>query len=248
MIKYIYCLVRDVVAEPDAFPPGLDGAKVYHISSRAISALISDIHSHQLVGNLQNALVHQEVVDAALRHSKSVIPCRFGTWFPDDKKILMVLKKHYARLDAQLTKLEGKMEVSVQTIFNQQGAGADPTTTPQKPKEKESEKPLTIGTSYLLKKKEQFDAIKELEEEADRFSEELSQAMSPFWSDVKAQKRSTDEKLLLSVCYLVEQQKLSSFKHAYQNFKKRKPNLKLLYTGPWAPYTFADIDLHADKE
>ena len=247
-MKYIYCLVRYSGAEPETLPPGLGGAKVCLISFGAVGALMSDIDSCQLDGNLQNVLAHQEVVDAALRLSKSLIPCRFGTWFPDDSKILTVLEENYADLDAQLTKLDGKMEVGVQAIFGRQDAHTVPATPPQTPKEEEPEKPLTVGATYLLKKKRQLDAIKELEEEADRFSQKLDQAMSPLWSDVKVEKRSTDKGLLLSVCYLVDQQRIPSFKHAYQDFRNRTPNLRMLYTGPWAPYTFADIDLHDGKE
>ena len=52
---------------------------------------------------------------------------------------------------------------------------------------------------------------------------------------MEVEKRSTDNGLLLSVCYLADQRELSSFKHAYQDFKNRTPNLRMLYTGPWAP-------------
>ncbi len=243
-MKYVYCLARDVAAGPDAFPSGLNDAEVYHISFEEISALVSDVDSigtrHAAPpASEQNALAHQAVVDAALRLSRSVIPCRFGTLFPDDENILTLLRKHYTRLDDYLVKLEGKIEVSVKTIFKRRGdlksipTAAHPETWEQG----------DAGVSYLLKKKEKYDAIKELEKEADQLSQELNQAMSPFWSDVNTQKRSTDEKLMLSVCYLVDQQKLLSFKSAYQRFRRENPGLKLLYTGPWAPYTFADIDL-----
>jgi len=249
-MKYVYCLARNVPSVPDTFPPGLGGAEIHCISFRGISALISDVDTKRLAGNEQNALAHQEVVDAALRFHKSVIPCRFGTLLSDDENILMLLKEHYARLDAHLARLEGKIEVSVQTIFNRKGSrGSVPVPAPPETSEsEESEKLLTPGISYLLKKKEQSDAIKKLEEKAERLSQELNQAMSPFWSEVKVQKATQDKKLLLSLCYLVDQQNLSSFKLAYHKFKRENPGLRLLYTGPWAPYTFADIDLHTDKE
>ncbi|MFQ5842995.1 MAG: GvpL/GvpF family gas vesicle protein, partial [Thermodesulfobacteriota bacterium] len=248
-MKYVYCLVRNAPPVPDVFPLGLGGAEVHDVSFGGISALISDIDielcvrnkSGQLAGNVQNALVHQEVVDAALRLSKSVIPCRFGTWFSDDRKVLMLLKEHYARLDALLTKLEGRIEVSVQTIFNRKDTATPPGTRGQgdagtrRQGDTETRRQGDKGISYLLRKKEQFDAVKELKEEADRFSRELNQAMSPFWSDVKVQKITQEETLLLSLYYLVDEQELPSFRLAYQKFKGENPSLKLLYTGPWAP-------------
>lgn len=245
-MKYVYCLAKDVNSN-DAFPPGLGGTKVHHVSFEGISALISDVDSDQLAGDVQNAMAHQEVVNAALKFSKSVIPCRFRTLFLDDEKILALLKKHYALLDAQLARLEGKIEVSVQVIFNQRESTRSVSTAiPETPKAEGQKESLMDGINYLLKKKERFDAIKELSEKADRFSREMNQAMSPLWSEVKVQKRSTDKTLLLSLCYLVDQQNLSSFKQVYQKFKRENPSLKLLYTGPWPPYSFVDLNLRKD--
>jgi len=250
-MKYVYCLARDVAVGPDAFPSGLNDAEVYHISFEEISTLVSDVDSigtrHAApLANERNVLAHQEVVDAALQIYKSVIPCRFGTLFPNDENILALLGKHYTHLDDYLVKLEGKIEVSVQTIFKRR-TDLESIPTAAHPGTRERDRGIAeqgeTGASYLLRKKEKLDAVKELAEEADRFSRELDQAMSPFWSDVKTQKRSTDDSLVLSVCYLVDRQKLSSFKDAYQRFRRENPGLKLLYTGPWAPYTFADIDL-----
>ena len=266
-MKYVYCLARHEPSPPDAFPPGLGGAKVHHISFSGISALISHVdsvevrHAVPVPDTVQNVLAHQEVVDAALRLYRSVIPCRFGTLFPDNKNILMFLKEHYTRLDAHLTKLEGKIEVSVQVILNRRGSVPVPALTaaplatreqgdaetrgqsPQRPSAASPCLKRRAGISYLLKKKEKLHASKELDEQAERLSLDLNRAMSPLWSDVKIQKRSTERKLLLSICYLVDQQKLPAFKLAYQKFKRENPTLRLLYTGPWPPYTFADIDL-----
>jgi len=243
-MKYVYCLTRGWGAghEPpilDPSPLGLSGARVHHVSFGGISALISDVHPDQIADNVQNAQVHQQVVDAALRFSRSIVPCRFGSWFSDDSSILILMEEHYERLDALLTKVEGKMEVGIQALFHRAAAL-------ETPKVEESGESLPEGASYLFRKKEQSDAIKELSEEADQSSRRLSQAMSAFWSDVKMQKRLTKKGLLLSLCYLVEQQKLSHFKDAYQRFKRQNPDLKLLYTGPWPPYSFADIDLRKD--
>lgn len=237
-MKYVYCLTRDDPSTPKVFPSGLGGAGIYSVSSGGISALISDLGSWQLTGSEENAVIHQAVVNAALRLSRSIIPCRFGTLFPDDKKILTFLREHYARLDAQLTKLEGKAEVGIQSILNWK------TTI----KAEIPDKLMMAGVDYLLRKKEQFDAIEELEADADELARKLNQATFPFWSDVKARKRVTGERLLLSLCYLVDGHKLASFRQAYQRFKGENPDLKLLYTGPWPPYSFTDIDLRKDKE
>jgi hypothetical protein len=234
-VKYVYCLARPGKSqrkESHALPPGLDGTKIHNVSFRGISVLISDMDPNRIADSIQNATAHQKVVDAALRLTKSVIPCRFGTLFADNGSILRFIEENYAPLDAKLSELEGKIEVSVQAIFHTQ-VNPDPISSRQG----------DTGRSYLLRKKEQSDAVRELEEEADRLSRDINQALSPLWSDVKAHKRSARESLLLNICYLLAQQNLPALKLAYQEFRDRNPELKLLYTGPWAPYSFAEIDL-----
>ena len=50
---------------------------------------------------------HEEIVRCA-SELHTVIQCRSGTWFSDERKVLTVLEEDYARLDAQLTKLMGE--------------------------------------------------------------------------------------------------------------------------------------------
>jgi len=246
-VKYIYCLTRDAGQSAfDAYRLGLGGSEVHPISFKGISALINEVDSNQIISSFQNALIHQAIVYEALEHSRSTIPCRFGTLFPDDKNILMFLREHYARLDDRLTRLEGKMEVGVQAIFNGKTIAAGLEARGQGDTETRGQG--DTGISYLLEKKKQFDAVRELDEEADSFIQELNEAMSPLWFEVKAEKRRTEQAFLLSVCYLVGQKNLSSFKIAYQRFKRDKPNLRLLYTGPWPPYGFADMDFRPNKD
>jgi len=259
-VKYIYCLAKVAKSKEqraksielrtlcplpyalcamfDAFPLGLGGVEVYGISFGEIGAMISDVDSDQPVCSVQSVLAHQKVVDAALRLSKSVIPCRFGTLFPDDENILTFLKEHYELLDAQLTRLEGKVEVGVQVILNRRAGVGTRGQWDEETRGQEGP-----GISYLLRRKEQFDGVKELDEEMERFSRELNWAMSPLWSDVKMEKTTQGKKLLLSLYYLVDKHKLPCFKLAYRKFKRENPSLRLMYTGPWAPYNFADIDL-----
>jgi len=254
-MKYVYCLATYGPCIERSLPPGLNGAAGRHILFKGIGVMISDLDSDRLGVNTMNVLAHQEVVKAALCISKSVIPCRFGTLFPEDDSVLWLLKEHYEAIIDQLAKLEGKMEVSIQAIFSRKIAPAGV---------EERMKLMKAGAIYLLKRKEQFDIIKSLKEEAERFSQKLDQVVSPFWSDVKVQKqlvgdnplnpfaqafsKLVEKKLLLNVCYLVDQRDIPSFKFAYERFKGENSSLKLLYTGPWPPYSFADVDLSMDSQ
>ena len=219
-MKYIYCLVSNL--QPfHTLPLGLGGMRVYEVSFRYISALVSDLNSYRLKGNMEEALAHQRVVARALLLSQSVVPCRFGMLFETEEKVLSLLKGHYPTLRRHLTKLMGKVEVGIKAIFHARAVPGEG---------------LMDGERYLLMKRG-------LMEEADQLLRELNKATSPFWMEVKAERRYKDKGIFLNLCYLVERGKLPSFEDSYRRFLRRRPDLTLVYTGPWPPYSFADIDL-----
>lgn len=236
-MKYVYGLTRDIESIED-LPAGLGGMKVYPVFFGGIAAWVSDLGAASLPGNAQNALVHQSVVEEAFRRSTSLIPCRFGALFADEEEVRSLLKRHRARLEGELSRLEGRLEVSIRAIFN--GSDLPGSMGHSQPRAPEG---LTEAARYLLGKKQRFDAVKELSGKAEQFNQELNEATAPFWAEVRVQKRPIDPGLLLSLYYLVDGEKLSAFKCAYQQFKGKWPSLKLLYTGPWPPYSFADFNL-----
>lgn len=72
---------------------------------------------------------------------------------------------------------------------------------------------------------------------------ELDEATAPWWAEARGEERHTGDALLLSLAYLVEREKLSSFEGAIREYEARRPGLKLLCTGPWPPYSFADVEV-----
>ncbi|MBI4530713.1 MAG: GvpL/GvpF family gas vesicle protein [Candidatus Latescibacteria bacterium] len=236
-MKCIYCLAGDLKSTGD-FPPGLGGMKVYQVSSGEISALISDVNLDHVVNNAQNATVHHEVVQATLELSASVIPCRFGTLVHNEEEILSLLRVRSAWLDACLTRIRGKVEVGVAAIV-------DGMTSPvlRRWETEGKGQSMTTGERYLLEKRQRYEVTKILRGQAECLSRKLNEATTPLWAEIKVEQRFIGYKLLLNLCYLIDRGKLSSFHYTYQQFKKRWPGVKLLYTGPWPPYSFTEFSL-----
>jgi hypothetical protein len=232
-VKYIYCLASPV-ASSAALPRGLGGKQVQPISFRSISALVSDMAAAQLVGNASHALEHQAVVQAAVQLSSAVMPCRFGTLLADEAQLLALLRQHYAACEAELARLRDKLEVGVQAIFSGSQVAPGPALGAMG---------LTAGTQYLLAKRRQSEASRAWRDNAEDFAQTLNVATTPLWTEVKAQKRPLQQGLLLSLCYLVQRDQVSAFRHIYEQVRLRSPQLKLLYTGPWPPYSFTALDL-----
>lgn len=232
-MKYVYCLTSPITASA-ALPRGLGGRQVYPLSFRSISALVSDMAPAHLVGNASNALVHQAVVQAAVQLASAVMPCRFGTLLADEAQLLALLQQHYAACEAELARLRDKLEVGVQAIFSASPVETEPALGVEG---------LPEGIRYLLAKRRQREASQTWRDQAEGLAHALNTATTPWWTEVQAQQRRLDQGLLLSLCYLVQRDHVSAFRHTYEQFRSRSSQLKLLYTGPWPPYSFTTIDL-----
>jgi hypothetical protein len=250
-MHYVYCFVKGV-EKASVFPRGLGGRKVRVVSSAGIGAVVSEGNPDTVVGNVENVLVHQEVVGRALELCRSVIPCRFGVWVTDEAGVIALLRKNASPLETHLTKLAGKVEVGIKAILN--GRQDEPVLVGAHGRAPLHEG-LTAGERYLLEKRERYHGAESLSGQARRLSQELNKATSPFWTAVQTESKQVRQGVKLSLFYLIERDKLGSFKNAYgqfceqfckqfcERFYQEAPHCKLLYTGPWPPYSFAEVIL-----
>lgn len=236
-MNYLYCLTS-TGGSRQSFPPGINGAKVYLVSFGSLTALVSDVGPESLAGTAEEAAAHGEIVNRAWQAGGGVIPFRFGTVFAKNSDVLSLLKKHRISFEACLNRLAGKIEVGIKAIFGNGSMVAAPLNITRC-----SRRGLSQGERYLLKKRERYRAGRQQLEKAEQFSRALKEGTASLWEEIKIEKQRSDKGLVVTFCYLLDRGELSCFKVAYQRLRKEWPGLKLLYSGPWPPYTFAQVEL-----
>lgn len=230
-MQYVYCFVKG--AEDGAvFPRGLGRKRVRLVSFAGIGAVVSEGNPARVSKEMENVLTHQEVVNWALELSRSVIPCRFGVWVADEAGVITLLGKNTSRLETHFARLEGKVEVEIKAILSGQQC-----------KRKMPAGELTVGERYLLAKKEKYHGVKSLSEQGKKLCQTLNKSTAPFWTAIKAEETPFRQKLILRLFYLVERDQVDFFKSAYERACQQAPQGKFLYSGPWPPYSFADMTL-----
>lgn len=202
------------------------------VSFAGIGAVVSEGAPGGIGKEIVDILTHQEVVNRALDLSRSVIPCRFGVWVADEAGIMALLSRNAARLETHFARLAGKVEVEIKAILN-----AQPSESTMPPGQ------LTVGERYLLTKKEKYHGAGSLSEQGQRLCQEFNKSTSPFWTAVKAEETPFRQKLILRLFYLVEREQVGLFKSAYEESSQKILHCKFLYSGPWPPYSFADVTL-----
>lgn len=161
---------------------------------------------------------HERVVEA-LMDDRDVLPVRYGTCLPDEAAVAAFLEARHDELVTLLGNIRGAVEVSVRTLATDTAPSAPETTRPN------------TGTEYLRARRRQGDA----QDDAARV------AHDPLTAVARAQRRRppTQPDELVRAAYLIDRSAVESFSALVAELQRHNPALRLICTGPWPPYSFA---------
>jgi hypothetical protein len=158
---------------------------------------------------------HEEVVEA-LMEDRDVLPVRFGTRLGDDAEARQVISERRDEFLRALTRVEGAVELSVRCAVA--------------PRDDEAQ-PATSGAEYVRMRERAAavvdEAARAVHVPLDRLARE----------SCRRAPRGAGE--VLRVAYLVDRHAVDDFTGRVAELQRRHPRLRLLCTGPWPPYTFA---------
>jgi len=235
-MKYVYCVVRGA-GDCHGFPPGVEGMPIHSIRVGEIGALLSDAHPGGDRRGVENALAHHGVVSYALACFPAVLPCRFGTVMRDAVEVVGVLQERYPRLEDFLDRFQGKVEVGIKALLEEGGLEA------RAPAGGHLQEGGPAGARYMCEKSARLYTATRLVAEAERLVHTLHEATFPFVEALRSERKPCEQGVMLSVCCLLERTKLAPFRQRYEGWRRDYPQVCFLYTGPWPPYTFADMDV-----
>jgi len=247
-IKCVYAIVssdqpgNDSPVYHDVNVSGLAGANTYAVSFNGISAIVSDFDSEGTKLDKTSALKFAGVIEElALCHC--ILPMRFGTFFESKEAVLEMLKKHCEKFVHCLGTVKNKYEYCLKVFWDsnlyQSKIESDSVKT-----DKEASK-LVSGTSpqteYLLCKLKEHKKEEKLLEYVESLIEEIDQKLVHLDPMVKS-KKMVSKSLILDAVYLLDKKYKDAFIYEIDSFNKQHEDLNLLLTGPWPPYSFADIN------
>ena len=232
MKVYAYCLTEDIDALPETVQ-GIAGAGVRLFKTENFSLLVSDFAGDVVPVNRENALAHAAVVRSVLDRT-TPLPFRFGTLGTEEQLRNYVTARGDALL-AKFSQVRGCVEMNVKIISDR-----DRT---QEVEDQVAEKP---GTSFLLQKRREIVGSEARAAEAKTVAGWLEGVLREY---VRETRINTDfkDKLLVAAAHLVERELVERYrlklKETREEARRERPELKFLVSGPWPPYSFANIDL-----
>ena len=239
--KYVYGVVRSSGGSRPK-QKGIDDKPVSVVSDKGLGALTSDVSEGPLEAGREELLTHSRVLERALE-SGVVLPMRFGVVMPGEKSVRDdLLAAHREELEAQLEEMEGKVELNIKGIYEEQ--------------------------AILREVLEQNSEIAELRELLQGKPEDATYyeriRLGELVAEALTAKRADDERLIVdwllphalsvevgepvhermavNASFLVERDKLDDFDQAIEKLgSDHAGRIRFKYTGPLPPHSFVEL-------
>ena len=228
MKLYAYCLVEDLETF-DTSTRGLSGVAVRLLQFDELAVLVTDFDADTVAVTRENALDHAAVVRSVLDRT-TPLPFRFGT-LVTEQQLSSYISARKPALQTRFAHVRGCVEMSVKII--REVSGEIKT---------QARDEITSGTSFLEEKRRELLGSEQKTAEASEIETWLHEQVDGMIRDEQVTIRPS-EKLVLAAAHLVERDKIGQYKGKMSAARKNRPELHFLLSGPWPPYSFANIEL-----
>jgi hypothetical protein len=235
MKRYAYCLTEGTegIAAPPEKLQGIAGAQIQIFQAENFSLLVSDFSGDVVPLDRANVLVHAAVVRSVLDRT-TPLPFRFGM-LVSEEQLRSFLNARREAIAASLALVRGRVEMNVKIIADLKDQLPGNEDSQQKP-----------GTAFLAGKRREILGSEARAAEAKNVAGWLEDLVSATVRETRINRIVTD-KLLVAAAHLVERASVAEYRDRLKTGRLERPELKFLVSGPWPPYSFANIELEFHK-
>ena len=230
---YVYCISERV---PELEKPfvGIADSEIRFVTVEELVIVVSELGVDVVPVTRENVLRHEAVVRMVFSEA-TPLPFRFGT-LVTEPGLHSFVKSRKADLTERLNQVRNCAEMSVKIIWpnrpetDRNGMSEDFSTD------------ATPGTAFLLSKRNELLGDEQFETEARQLGQWLTTRLA---ATVKQEQVTIEprQQLVVSASFLVGRDQIAEYRRMLARLQAEKPELHFLTSGPWPPYTFANIDL-----
>lgn len=211
---HLYAVVRGL----EELPPlaGVEGAALERRQIAGLDLVISRTGPEFAEATDEAVWAHASVVEGLMARSGAVLPARFGRAFASDEELTAAVQTKAPALEHGLARVRGCVEFGLRVLGREcprQGSTG------------------LSGADYMRARLGE-------EAERDRLSDELHRPLALLSrADARFGGASGD---LLRAAYLVPDERAAAFRDRIAGLERLHPELTMVCTGPWPPYSFAE--------
>jgi hypothetical protein len=240
MAVYVYGIVGATAEAPTG--SGIGGAELRLIAGEAAAALVSDLPGEDLRFGREEAMTHARVLEDVLSHG-TVLPMRFGVVVADEEEVRdRILAGHAPELAEQLERLEGKVELAVRAVYEEEPlmrevVRRNPEIAHRREALRGQPEDATyyerIGLGELV-----ADAVERIR---DSDVHTILEVLSPLALAVEIG-QPDHERVVLSASFLVDREQLNQFDEALEEVAAGQAGrIRFKLTGPLPPHSFVEL-------
>lgn len=224
---YVYAII-DLPGIPAPAVTGLDGAGLDTLAYRDIGAVFSRTTSKP--SPIESNLWQHEAVVEALMADHSVLPVRFGAMFRDEAEARSALETRYDEFTAGLERVRGHVELGLRVLWDDDG---DPPPTLDRTS-------YDSGRAYMLAHLEEQRKLEMRQKRVNTLAEDIHTPLACLAAE-STRRMLITPRLLLTAAYLVKRERVADFRQEIETISSTYPEMRMLCTGPWPPFSFATV-------
>jgi hypothetical protein len=229
---YIYA----IVAHDRGLPTGLTGlgnSTLSTVVAGGLAAVAGPLPPEGLQRTTENVMRHGAIVEALQQHGPT-LPVRFGTVVSDAEAVASALAEREGELYADLARLGDKVEFGLTVLWDQPPGDDDGRSDGVADDVRADHGP---GVHYLRARLSASRRDEARREAARTIAREIDAALGSDVLDRRCSIAPTD-RLALRAAFLIEPIRFDRCRHAIGEVRRRHPDLRVLVSGPWSPYSF----------
>ena len=239
--RYLYCVTHDGLTG-DLDIRGIDDQPISLVRDGGLSVVVSPSPVKRYRLSRQYTLGHEMVIEQVMAHG-AVLPVKFGTVAESEALICeRVLRDRGADLRRLLAEMEGKVELGLKVLWNNERIYADIvkyTPAIRNLRDQLAARPATEATYERIRLGEMVEAALTDRRQAD--ADAIMERLTPLAVDTR-RNNVYGEMMVLNAAFLVEKAREPEFDAAIQALDGEMNNLMTFkYVGPLPPFNFVDL-------
>jgi len=241
---YLYGITLAESGDP-GLAPGVAGTAVEQIVDGPLAAVVGRLGftTRKIRPQRANLAAHHQVI-RQLADRQPVLPVAFGTLAESEERLRGILRRNRPALERRLRRLQGTAEMALKVFWETANIFELFVATHQE-LEQMRNRLFASGRLPTVDEKLEVGRLFEwlVQESRQRHTKRVTEALAPHCLEIRPLD-CREERLIMKLACLIRKDRQRQWEEGVQQAAQGFDNHYCFeYSGPWAPYNFAEIDL-----